>query len=227
MTKGPLILNDHKKVYQLLKDLDAREYIDPLHLNSCDIETFCEKMKLDMSNREKHETIERKKNPPLMAAYFYYYLYYYKKLPTQKEFKTHYRRCNSTWIYHHIGKVYYKAFEARLDRFYASIMRDLHFYHLAKEEGDFEIAFTLQQDIEEKIDLLVTFKGQKCGIQLRVGTEDSANYAAMKDVHIKKETPLVDFPLNLRKALVIPTEKDSFFFYGKSDIQHLKKKIAT
>lgn len=228
MKKELLILNDPDKVYNKIKSLNAAQYIDTLCLTVNDIENFCRNSELNMSNKLKEEFVEKRCNPPLMASYFYYFIYYHEKLPTQKDFRDFYCRLNFQWIGKKIGLKYRKAFEARLDRFYASIMRDIHFYHLMKEKTSFKIEFTLENDIEKKLDLLVDNEEELFGIQLRVDTEDSLNYAILKDGRnaVKAvDVTMIDFPIDLRKAKKVFTKKDHFYFYDEIHIKNLESEI--
>lgn len=224
MRKEMLILNNPDKLYKTIKTLQAKEYIDTMELNAADIEAFCRDMELDLDNKLKDEYVEKRCSPPLMIAHFYYYIYYYQKLPTQKEFKSFYARLNFQWISSKIGRKYRPALEARIDRFYASAIREMHYYHLVKDIGNVKLEYTLENDVEHKVDLVVN---DAFGILLRVGTKESLDYSIEKDERMKekKKYDFVDMPLDMRKCKRVKTKKDVFFLYSEQDVSLMEEKI--
>lgn len=222
MASEELLLNNDRAVYALMRDKTAAEYIDTMGLTTQLIEEFCRNQELNVSARRNDREIEDKTKPPLMAGYFFYYLYCHQQVPTQKEFGEFYRKLNENWISEKVKPEHMEGLNGRLARFYASIVREFHFYHLIKESGQFEgVSYTLRQDIEHKIDVLVEKEKRKYGIQLRVMTKNSKKYADKKGGRGYRETDaiLVDLPIDLDKAKRIPTLKDTFLFYDSTYIE--------
>ena len=226
MKKEMLILNNPDKIYSIIGQLPSKEYIDTLNLTAKEIENFCRESELDLSNTTKDDFVEKRCNPPLMIAHFYYYIYFNEKLPTQKEFKSFYYRLNSLWVRNKIGQRYRKGLDARLDRFYTSVMRELHYYHMVKDIENIKIEYTLELDVEHKVDLLID---DSYGVLLRVGTRDSLDYSLKKDDRLRWKHRQVyehiDVPLDMRNCKQEKTKKDIFYFYSEQDVAVLKEKI--
>lgn len=227
-----LIFNDPEAVYELIKDESAKDYIDTMGLTTEKIEEFCQNISLNVVRGRNDKSVEEKSNPPLMASYFFYYLYVYQKLPSQTQFSEFYRGLNEQWIRKNISMEQQPGLEARLARFFASIMREFHFYHLVKESNAFEaVTYTLRQDIEYKIDVLMTKDFKDFGVQLRVDTNNSKRYADKKTNknrgYKKTDATLIDFPFQLREGKVVETKKDNFLFYNDFYIDKLIKIIDT
>lgn len=227
-----MIFNDSEAVYELIKDKSAQDYIDTMGLTSEKIEEFCQNISLNVVRAVNDKSVEEESNPPLMASYFFYYLYIYQKLPSQTHFSEFYRGLNERWIRKNITESQQLGLEARLARFYASIMREFHFYHLVKESNAFEaVTYTLRHDIEYKIDVLMTKDHKHFGVQLRVDTNNSKRYADKKTNknrgYKKIDAILIDFPFQLREGKVVKTKKDSFLFYNDFYIKKLIKIIDT
>lgn len=230
MRRDHLLFNQPRAIYALLKDKPASAYIDTIAYTTQTIEAFCERHPLDVSKRTNDDTIENQTNPPLMASFFYYYIYCYQSLPTQQQFSEFYRALNEKWVKSNLIPTQKEAFESRLARFYASIVREFHFYHLAKESGKFQqVYYTLGQDIENKMDCLVEKEGVKMGIQLRVQTASSKKYAEKKSSRGFSNSGiyLVDVALDLNHAKHVPTKKDAFLFYDETYINRLLEVLQT
>lgn len=224
MRKEELVLNDEKTVYALMRDKTASEYIDTMNLTTKSIEAFCRKQTLNVSQRQNDWEIEERTSPPLMAGCFFYYLYHYQRLPRPKEFVDFYKTLNEKWVVEKVKPEYMGGLNGRLARFYASIVREFHFYHLIKESGKFDrVSYTLRQDIEHKIDVLVEKDKRKFGIQLRVNTKNSKAFAERKGTrgYTYTDAVLVDLPIDLNKSKRIKTQKDDFIFYDSTYIDHI------
>lgn len=226
MRRKRLIFNDAKAIYDLLQDKQATEYIDTMGLTTKDIEGFCQSVVLEVRQGMNDYRIENEKKPPLMATHFFYYLYMYQQMPTPKAFAEFYFALNQKWVKENIDKAQKEGLEARIARFYASIVREFHFYHLVKESNMFDkVSYTLKMDIENKIDVLVEKEGLEYGLQLRVGTNNSTRYAAMKSKRgfAACHAHLIDFPIDLGFCKNVDTQGDTFKFY---DDRYLAK-LAT
>lgn len=221
-----LIVNDHQGVYESLKDLSSWEYIDPMGLSVADIENTYQNMTLDVMRKKKDSYIENKLHiAPSMVGYFYYFLKHYGRIPTQIEYIKFYYIANKKWVFEKVDDGnYHEAFFGRLSRFYPSMLRDIHFYHLLKESGQFEkVLFTLKYDLEAKIDIFVRKNGKWYGIQLRTKTYRSDQFYHKKKHRnaIETKATLIDLPINLQEAEELSTKKDSIKLYGSQHIQQI------
>ena len=224
LRRDALLFNDPRAVYALMRERTASQYIDPMELSTTMIEDFCSRGTLHVGRRANDAFVEDKTSPPLMVSYFMYYLYCYQSMPTQRQFAEFYRGLNEVWVKTNLTIDQLDAFDGRLARFYASIMREFHFYHLVKEADCFEnVCYSLKLDIEEKTDVWVEKDGNAYGIQLRVGTRNAKKYADKKSGRgfTGTEATLIDFPINLDDAKKVRTQKDVFLFYGDTYIVRL------
>lgn len=216
--------NNPKTIYELLKDKPASHYIDTMKLTVADIEGFCSRQVLDVRQKRKDRTVEHAMNPPLMVSYFFYYIDCYQLLPSQETFISFYTALNNKWMRTYVSEIQLEGLRGRLSRFYASIMREFHFYHLVRESGAFEhVSYTLGQDVENKVDVIVQKEETKVGVQLRVLTRDSTQFSSVKSTRGFQDLgiTLIDLPIDLRKAKRVPTLQDDFLFYTKADVQEL------
>lgn len=222
--------DDHKGVYRELRDKTSWEYIDTIGLTVKDIESFYQASLLDVVGKKKDEHIERKLwIEPSMVGYFYYFLDCYQRIPTQMEYIKFYYLANKKWITKNIGTGdYHQAFFGRLSRFYPSMLRDIHFYHVLKESGQFDkVLFSLKHDLEAKIDIFVKREGQWYGIQLRTKTKRSNEFYEKKKNRnpIHTEAILIDLPIDLNTAKSLNTRKDSIKLYDTYHVNQVMDEI--
>ena len=232
MKKNTVIIDDHQRVYQELKELRSWDYIDPIGMSVGDIEQFYQSMNLDVMRKKKDDYIEKKLHiAPSMVGYFYYFIQIYGRIPTQIEYIKFYYLANKQWVMKHIHPGnYHQAFFGRLSRFYPSMLRDIHFYHVLKESGDFEhVLFALKYDLEAKIDIFVKKEKRWYGVQLRTKTRRSNEfYEKKKDRNpLDTKAVLVDLPIDLSTAKSLQTKKDSVKLYDRTHVDQLLKEIHT
>lgn len=230
MSENQLILNNHKLVYDCLKDLSSRDFIDTMNLKVEDIEDCYNKMLLDVMRKERNDYIEKKlKIEPSFVGFFYYYIKVYKKIPSQLQFIKFYYLTNLKWIKKNISsKNLDQAFFGRLSRFYPSMLRDVHFYHVLRETGDYEdVVYNLKSDLEAKIDIFVKKNGKWYGLQLRTLTRRSNEFYQKKKFRnpIESKAILIDLPIDLNTAHSISTRKDSVKLYNTYHSDMVLEKI--
>lgn len=232
MEKKTVIVDDHQAVYEHLKELRSWDYIDPMGMTVKNIEAFYQSMTLDVMKKKKDEYVEKKLHiAPSMVGYFYYFIQIYGRIPTQIEYIKFYYLANKRWVLEKMNPGnHHEAFFGRLSRFYPSMLRDIHFYHVLKECGAFErVLFSLKYDLEAKIDIFVKKHGQWYGIQLRTKTKRSNEFYEMKKDRNPIETTaiLIDLPIDLNTANSLSTQKDSLKLYGEQHIQYILSEIHT
>lgn len=225
-----VIVDNHKLVYQTLREKKSWDYIDPMGLTSAYIEKFYQSMKLDVMGKVKDDYIENKLHiAPSMVGYFYYFLHVYRRIPTQAEYIKFYCVANKSWVLKNVsekGKM--EAFIGRLSRFYPSMLRDIHFYHVLKESEEFEkVLFTLKYDLESKVDIFVKKKSRWFGIQLRTMTRRSNEFYEKKKNRnaVPTSATLIDMPIDLSKAKSIHTKKDAIKLYSNYHVEQLLQNI--
>jgi len=225
------IIDDHKGVYNELKDILSWNYIDTMNLTTAEIEDFYQSFPLDVVGKEKDDYIEKKLHiEPSMVGFFYYFLKLFNRIPTQNEFIKFYYLTNKKWVKEKVYDVgYHQAFVGRLSRFYPSMLRDFHFYHLLKESNEFtRVLFCLKYDLEAKVDIFVEKNKKWYGIQLRTKTFRSKQF--YQDKWKRKPIPvkatLIDLPIDLDKAYSLSTKKNSIKLYSTYHINEILHKIS-
>ncbi|QST02056.1 hypothetical protein IMZ31_21640 (plasmid) [Pontibacillus sp. ALD_SL1] len=217
-----MIINDHQKMYESMKELKSWGYIDPIGYSSGSIEDYYRTCCLSVTKKAKDDYIENRLHiEPSMVGTFYYYMFMKKKIPNQVEYIVFYFAIHNEWVKHHVGKEYHEAFVGRLSRFYPSMLRDVHFYHVLKESDAFQkTLFVLKYDIEAKVDCFVKRKGSWYGIQLRTKTKRSNEFYEKKKFRnaMNVKAKLIDLPIDLKKARSLPTKKDSIKLYGREHV---------
>lgn len=232
LNKQTVIVNDHQQVYEQLKDLRSWDYIDPMGMSVQAIEHFYQSMTLDVMRKKKDDYIEKKLHiAPSMVGYFYYFIQVYGRIPSQIEYIKFYYLANKQWVFKHVHPGnYHEAFFGRLSRFYPSMLRDIHFYHVLKESTQFEqVLFALKYDLEAKIDIFVKKKEQWYGIQLRTKTKRSNEFYEKKKGRNAMETKaiLIDLPIDLSAAKSLTTQKDSVKLYDTRHVKQILTEIHT
>lgn len=223
-----ILYNNFDNTYKLLKNKLSWDYIDILNISVESLEEFFKNMNLNVVGRDRSPYVEDKLNPPSMVCYFYYYLYLYKRIPNQEEYINFYYLLNSEWVKNHVGKQYNSAFQGRLSRFYPSMLRDIHFYHLLKESKLFKrVLFVLEYDLDAKVDIFIESSSQWYGIQLRTNTRNSHKYYKKKNNRnmISVKATLIDIPINLNSAKYLSTKGNDIKLYSNIHIRKILNKI--
>jgi hypothetical protein len=217
-----------------MKELHSHQYIDSLNINSEKIEYDIQFDYLDVLGKANKDEIENKTNPPSVVAPFYYHMYKQRKVPKQQEYIADYFNLNIEWINENIGKNTNKlnGLTGRLDRTYPSLMREVHFYLLLKEQNYFKSIYqNVYYDLVAKIDIIIRSNSDKLyGLQLRTATVRSNYYVKKKpfrDMDRKVDIHLIDLPLNLSSAKSINTKGNSFKLYSKNEADNFKIYIDT
>jgi hypothetical protein len=224
-----IICNDDGKIYTLLKDLKSWDFIDNLDLTAKQIEIFYSKMHLDVEHKERNDYVEKTLKLPGFVSCFYYFIFLYEAVPTQEQYIRFYYYLNKEWIDKNIIDQYDEALKGRLSRFYPSMLRDFHFYHVLRESQHFEkVLFILKYDLEGKVDVFVRKDSEWYGLQLRTKTFNSDKYYKQKPNRnaIAVKATLIDLPISLKKAKSLNTLKDSIKLYDSSHIHIALDAIA-
>jgi hypothetical protein len=225
-----LIENDHKKVYNTLRDVLSCDFIDPLNLTTDIIEQSFSSSELYFNKQDKDFFIEDKLHiEPSMVAFFYYFIAHHKKIPTQNEYIRFYVQCNMKWIAEKVTKHHFKGLVYRLQKFYPSMCRDIHFYHLLKEMKEFKhVLFSIKFDLESKIDCLIQNKSNKWyGVQLRTKTPNSNHYYNKKKHRdpLLTNIRLIDVPIYLNRSRSVQVKNNTLSLYDETHVILIRNEI--
>lgn len=215
-------------IYNILKDLKSWDYIDKMNLSVRDIEEFYQSMYLDVVGKVRDSYIEDKISMPPMVPVFYYFIYLYGGIPNQDQYIRFYKYINEKWFDTYIKNKYEDALIGRLSRFYPSMLRDFHFYHVLKESKQFnKVLFVLKYDLEGKVDIFVKSHIQWYGLQLRTKTKNSDMYYQKKPNRnaIEVKAILIDLPIQLNQAKSLYTKKNDIKLYGQEHIHMVLNNI--
>lgn len=217
-------------LYELMKHIQSNQLIDPLGLTSKNIETLFQNIALHTTNLPKEDWVENQlRNFPSMVLMFYAFVYAYRKLPDQYEFLDYYYRMNAQWVLKTIPDPMQAAFVGRLSRFYPSMLRDFHFYHLCKEDIRFDnVEYSLYLDLDVKYDLLITHEKKKYGIMLRTLTKNATFYLQEEKMHKKRQVVdamPIDMPISLSTAKNVQTRHETLKLYHQGHIDELIEKM--
>lgn len=216
--------NNYAAVYSLLKDLKSWEFIDLLTLSSQDIVAIYSSFYIDVEKKPRDVYVEKKLNPPSLVTYFYFYIYINGRIPDQHEYTEFYFLMNEKWLKSYVPQGKINAFKGRLSRFYTSMLRDFHFYHLLKESQSFQdVLYVLKYDIEGKIDLFVRAHSVWYGLQLRTNTRNSEEFYKKKVYRnpIPTKAHLIDMPIDLKTCERIKTQNHDLMIYSKQHIEYI------
>ena len=169
------------------------------------IEATLEKTYKDEMYLYSHKGIKLT-NLPLFNAHLYNLIYKSKELPSYIKFIDSYITENYDFLEESSNKL--KALRLSAYQAYTSLVRDLHFYFILKESELFEdVRIDYFYDLYVKHDILVTFEGEKLGIQL---------FSGSKEAYLKKLR-------NHKRKKLIAHYKEMFFSFR--DEEHLRKSI--
>lgn len=173
----------------------------------------------------KNDRVEWKiRFPPFLTA-FYRYVLDHDSVPTQQMFVEYYIHLyRDRKEIDNLTEAERKALRARLSRTYPSLVRDLHFGLLLKEELLFcRVVYNPHLDVKEGVDLLLEFRDVKLGVNLFTETKRSLEGRAKKAFRREKPPafPVVDIPVQLDKA----ERCGDFKLYGRREIGQLKKHL--
>lgn len=201
---------------------------DNSHSKTTSITYFFKKIILRTESRSRSDEVEKRKNiKPSFVAFFYYYLFLHKRIPSQSQYTKFYLDLNINWVNQEFDTNSITYLLGRIARFYPSMLRDYHFYHLLKESEFFEeVRYSLEEDIFSKNDILVKRNGEWYGLQMRTLTNNSTYFYNKKENRNFKQSYVksIDFPIHLsNEATPIQTKGEELLLYNMS---HVRKAIS-
>lgn len=159
--------------------------------------------------RAKDERVESMMLPPI-ALIFYSYLYETLTIPSDLSLVDEYFK-QPYFEYVPDGKVEVTyadnkiivsmdAVIGRVLRTYPSLVRDLHFYLMAKESGIFsDVHYSFKKDYYDKIDLRVKYQEKWYSVGLMLGSKRSMGYK-FKKIFRHKPVDTIDMELYEQEA---------------------------
>ena len=169
--------------------------------------------------------------PPIVLP-FYWYVYEKDNVPppetlvknylTQDNFKELPNNKIEVDYKNKISTLNKKSIVARVLRAYPSLVRDLHFYLLAKECGYFqEVKYSFIEDFEDGIDIKVKYKNKWHNVALMQNTARSLNYYAIKKTRRHPQLKIIDIPIDIHAC----DKCGDYYLYTKSHIHTLLTEI--
>lgn len=162
--------------------------------------------------------------PPFINA-FYNFVHQNKRIPTQEEYFQFYIGVNQSFFTSgRFEQGIYQGLQARLNRTYPSLVRDIHFNKLLEENNrGYEIVYNLNLDLAFDIDAMLIKDGKFWAACLYTQTR-RGNIARGKKVyrHTRFDNvQYVEFPVELRDDKKV----GEFFLYGEAELNELFNRI--
>lgn len=163
----------------------------------------------------------RMKIPYFMTA-FNRYVKERNKIPSPDQFYAFYTSINYEFFQKIQGDIRAViGIEARAKRAYPSMIRDVHLTALLKENG-MDVVYDESMDVNEGVDQIINYKGQKFYVHCFVKTKRSESARNMKDGRHEFTGKHIDLPLDL-DARDVNTNIGDFRLYSKKHIDALVK----
>ncbi len=201
-----------------------------LTLSSAQIENKVKHYEYKGEKRVVDNQVENMLLPPI-ALVFYGLLYVYDDVPSPDDLLDEYfRQPYFAYIPDNKVEVTYndcvelcniESVTARVLRTYPSLLRDLHFYILAKESNCFDaVRYSFKKDYEEKIDVQIMHKGKWHNVGLLLNSKRSLWYKFKKQFR-HKPTDVLYVELDKTDCKMC----GDYMLYTEKHIQQLHKKI--
>jgi hypothetical protein len=146
----------------------------------------------------KDPTVELAARFPNMMATLWSYICTFRSFPTQIQFVNHYLAVHGMQL----EKYDKESVKARLYRAYPSLVREIHFYGLAKESALFSaVTYSSYHDIDLGIDLQVAIGELTYNVSCYVLTNRAVEFRKRKITHRHRPVPYsIEMPLDLAKG---------------------------
>ena len=207
---------------KLLDIENCKNLTDHINITSEEIRNQIENYKLGFFH-VRNEDVERKIKFPTFLDAFYRYVYLTKRIPTQKEFYTHYLNENEVFFRdaEFSSEITY-GLKARIFRAYPSLVRDLHFtVYLSERFKEGKIIYNRALDVEEGIDILIVYKGNNWGISLYIDTARAHRVRELKQSRHQKydNVKYAEMPVHFDASV----KCGDFFLYGEKEYEATKR----
>jgi hypothetical protein len=141
----------------------------------------------------KDNIVELGTRLPNMMNTLWGYVCTFKCFPTQLEFVSYYTNVH----YEALKSLNLEAVKARLLRAYPSLIREIHFYSLAKESNKFSLVkYSMYEDVENGIDLQVELGGNVYNVSCFINTIRSKMFRQKKAHRHLEQLNAIEMPLD-------------------------------
>ena len=159
---------------------------------------------------------------PMFVSSFYFYLLKENKIPNQQEFWDNYIFINHDFFKNeNFSETEMYGLKARAFRAYTSLIRDVHFGTLLRDDSYFDGVFYNETlDTEYGIDLVVSKQQKLIGLNLFTNTRNANIAREKKQYRPKKPTDITCFemPIDFNGS----KECGDFFLYSEREIEKVK-----
>lgn len=209
-----------------MKILDLANYpnlFDSIHLTSEEIENQIRDYPLQFS-QVRNKKVEWEMQFPMFLNPFYKFIFLHKRIPQQNEFWEYYISENQVFFANIHDAEIMEGLKARAYRTYPSLVRDIHFSFFVKAKfQEASILYNRKLDIEEGIDLLITYNHKFWGINLYTDTARAYQGREKKVFRHSKfdNVEYVELPVEFKGSV----KCGDFFLYGDKELDQIKAVI--
>jgi hypothetical protein len=205
----------------ILKIHDLENNLDNIFLSSKEIEDQIINYKLQ-SIKLRDRKMEFGVKIPMFVTSFYFYILKENKIPNQKEFWNNYLLINDNFFQkENFTESEMHGLQARAFRAYTSLVRDVHFGALLRDDGYFDgVFYNVILDTDYGIDLVVSKDTKIIGLNLFTNTKNANIAREKKQYRPKKPTDIMcyEIPIDFKGS----KECGDFFLYSEREIEKVK-----
>ena len=222
----PLIFNNvDMNIEKIFIPGNYPDLLRRIELTSADILKIIKPFKI-IFPQIRNDTVEQKIKFPFFVEAFYTYIIKNNTIPTQEVFFGYYFLLNESFFKEkQFDSTILEGLEARVNRTYPSLVRDIHFNKFINENlHGTNIIYNINLDVEEGIDSIIEKGSTFYALNFFTDT-DRAKKASRKKRF--RHTPFqnvtyIQLPLNLENSL----KCGDFSLYGNPEFLTLKKEIG-
>jgi hypothetical protein len=200
------------------------DLLQEINISSDDIKRIIESYKLTFIQKRDNQ-VEWGMAFPMFVDAFYDYVIKKQSIPNQEQFYQHYLYVNKEFFEQKkLSEEIMYGLKARVFRTYPSLVRDLYFNKLVKENlPNVTSCYNKKLDIEQGIDLMISTNDKNYAINLFTDTERAYIGRNKKQNRHKnyENVEYIEFPVNFKGSL----KCGDFFLYGNEEFINLKKII--
>jgi hypothetical protein len=173
----------------------------------------------------KNDFVEWKMKFPTFLTSFYKYVYKEKTIPTQDQFWSSYLIDNIKFFdKKNFSEDIILALKARVYRTYPSLVRDIHFTCYVKENINGDVIYNTKLDVEDGIDMLISYNDKHYAINLFTATKRSFKSREKKEKRHKKYDNLIyiELPVEFKGSYIC----GDFFLYKENEYKKLINELG-
>ena len=196
-----------------------------IELTSADIIKIIKPFKI-VFPQIRNYAVEQKIKFPFFVEAFYTYIIKNNTIPSQEVFFGYYFLLNESFFKEkQFDSTILEGLEARANRTYPSLVRDIHFNKYINENlNGVNIVYNIALDVVEGIDLMIEKGSSFYALNFYTDTDPAKKASSKKKF---RHTPFqnvsyIKLPLNFENSL----KCGDFFLYGNPEFLSLKKEIG-